>query len=89
MGLIADPLVDRVKAILEDRFPEAEVYVDRSDGAERINGPITWAGFEDMDHVDREEAVRAALKEELGPQKQAVSIILAYTPREVELMKYL
>ncbi|HET6381846.1 MAG TPA: hypothetical protein VFJ58_00520 [Armatimonadota bacterium] len=87
MARTKDTLADRVTEILKRRFPGADVNVGRFYGAERVNGQITWDGFNDKDHFDRQQDVHAVLEEELGADVQGISIVLAYTPREIELME--
>lgn len=89
MAVIADTLVDRVATILKQRFPGANVNVGRFYGAERVNGQIVWSGFDDLDDLERQKAIHAALLKGLGADAQGISIILGYTPREIELMESL
>ncbi|MDQ2732718.1 MAG: hypothetical protein M3Y56_13755 [Armatimonadota bacterium] len=84
---IEDTLVDRVAIILEQCFPGSDVNVGRFYGAERVHGRIIWSGFEDLDDVDRQHAIHKALRKSLGADVRGISIILGYTPREIELME--
>ena len=78
--------VQRVQNVLARRFPGAEMYVDRFFDAVRINGQIIWQGFDDVKQIDRQRAISRALDEELGPESDNVSVILAYTPTEWQAM---
>jgi len=74
---------DRVKQAL----PGAEVDVGLFAGAERINGMISWDGFEDQEMIERQTAIWQVLRAKLGEDAARVSIILTYTPPELELMR--
>ena len=78
-------VTQRVTEILEKRFPGAHVNAGRFYGAQKVSGQILWDGFEELDSVDRQGQVYDAL-DELGEDRRGVSIILAYTPREWNLM---
>jgi hypothetical protein len=76
----------RVRDILQAAFPGAVLDLDRLSGAKRISGHIAWEGFEDVEPIDRQKAVWKVLRKHLGARASDVSIILTYTPREMELM---
>ena len=77
---------DRVSQLLVSRFPGAVVEVGRFHGAERVHGHILWDGFDDVEQFERQRQIYEALQEGLGADAMQVSIILAYTPFEYELM---
>ena len=88
MGFVADSdLPGRVKEILERHFDGAAVKVDRFSGARKVSGQIVWKRFEDQEQIDRQRAVYNVLRDELGADARGVSIILAYTPHEVKMMR--
>lgn len=75
----------KVREILETAFPGIEVDFDTlTDG--RIAGSVSWAGFADLDHVDRQIEIRGVLREKLGAEAQQVGVLLAYTPDELKAM---
>ena len=76
----------RLKRVLERSFPSARAEVGRFHGAERAHGHLVWDGFRDMDSMDRQDAVWKVLRDELGTEAQSVSVILTYTPEEMEFM---
>jgi hypothetical protein len=78
--------VTRAQDVLARRFPGATIELGFFHGARRAHGHMLWAGFEDMEQIDRQQAVYNALRDELGPDAASVSIILTYTPDEFELM---
>ena len=78
---------ERLRQILETAFPGAKINLERIPGSERMSGYIAWDGFEDWEQMDRQEAIWKALREHLGAGAPGVSIILSYTPREMELMR--
>jgi len=80
-------IVERVREILERHFPGSVIDVGLFHGAQRVHGHILWAGFEDMEQIDRQQAVHDAIHGDLGPDAKQVSIILTYTPDEFELMR--
>ena len=75
----------RVRAILEAAFPgidiNTEVLPDK-----RITGSVIWAGFADLDEVERQSRVRSVLRRELGADAQQVGVLLTYTPDELRSM---
>lgn len=77
---------EKVKEILDAEFPGIEVETEVVPGG-RIHGHVIWAGFAEMDDVDRQTRIRAVLKEKLGPDAQQVGLLLAYTPDELKAMR--
>lgn len=77
---------EKVKSILKSAFPGMEVEIDPPSGG-RMSGSVIWAGFEDVDHVDRQTKIRSVLREELGENAKQIGILLAYTPNEIEAMR--
>jgi hypothetical protein len=75
----------KVREILENAFPGIDISTEMlPDG--RITGSVVWAGFTDLDHVDRQSEIRALLREKLGADAQQVGVLLADTPDELEAM---
>ena len=52
-----------------------------------MSGQIVWRGFEGREQIERQRDVYNVLRDELAEQEQGISIILAYTPHEVEAMQ--
>lgn len=76
----------QVTYILQQAFQGMDVELfEMSSG--RLSGTVIWDGFEGQEQGDRQHLIRKTLKEALGAQVQEVSILLAYTPREMMLMQ--
>jgi len=80
-------MVERVKEILRQSFPGMNVEAIRTTSAGRVAGRVEWDGFADMDDVERQERIRAILRDKLGDEFHEVSILLAYTPDELRAMQ--
>lgn len=75
-----------VIGVLRDAFPGIEVEIEvRSSG--RIFGSVVWAGFADLDQVDRQTKIRSVLREKLGDDAKQIGILFTYTPDEIEAMR--
>ena len=76
----------QIAQILTQAFPGMTIDLDETLGP-RVHGRIVWDGFDGKDQVDRQTAVRQALKQKLGPEAQQVGVLLTYTPTELEAMQ--
>ncbi len=74
-----------VKDILETAFCGMKVLTEVLPGG-RISGSVIWAGFGEMDEVERQNLVRAELRDKLGERAQNVGVLLTYTPEELDAM---
>ena len=52
----------------------------------RLHGTVIWEGFDNQDHIERQQLVRKVLKQVLGAEVQQIGVLLTYTPREMRLM---
>lgn len=86
IAAIAIDIAKKVRAVLAETYPGAVINVDRFYGAKRVNGQILWDSFEGMSTEERQNHLYDTLDAKLGEDRRGVSIILAYTPREWELM---
>lgn len=78
--------VAELEAILESKYKGIQIMLESlPDG--RITGSVVWAGFAEMDDVERQSEIRNALRSKLGPGAQMVGVLLAYTPDEIGDMK--
>jgi stress-induced morphogen len=76
-------LLEKVEKVLRDAFPGMTVSIENMpDG--RLSGSVTWAGFAEMDDVDRQMMIRTLLRNELGDDVKRVNILLAHTPDELD-----
>ena len=76
----------QVTQILERAFSEIKVELyEMSSG--RLAGTVVWKGFEGREQGERQQEVRAALKDALGPDFQQVGVLLTYTPHEMASMR--
>ncbi len=75
----------KVRDLLQTAFPGIDVDFEvLPDG--RISGSVVWAGFAELDHVDRQKKIRELLLEKLGAEAQQVGVLLTYTPDEIKEM---
>ena len=79
-------MVDQVRDILERSFPGIELQLEEIDD-ERIIGHAVWAGFTDFDQVDRQNMLRDAIRNAMGPGVICVGVVLTYTPDELCAMR--
>lgn len=78
--------VARLEAILKSRFPGIQAMLERLPD-DRITGSVIWAGFSEMDDVERQSEIRNELRSKLGTEAHMVGVLLAYTPDEISDMK--
>ncbi len=80
-----EALAEKVKAILEEAFAPTEVGVSTRDAI------VIWVisdRFEDMDDLDRQDAIWDLLEKKLNrEERRAVSIVVALTPKERQFHK--
>ncbi len=80
--------VETLPQILGAAFPGSTAELEPVAGTDRIGGFLIWAGFEEMDQLDRQRTLSAALRARLNPaQLLGVSTILTMTPDEVAVMR--
>lgn len=77
---------EQVKKLIESFYIGADVNVDFSYGAEKLNGYMLWAEFDGLEMLDRQKNLYNYLRSRLGPEAQRISIIFTYTPDEFKLM---
>ncbi len=76
----------RLKRTLEAAFDGAKVKLEPS-GTGKTGGFLVWEGFLGKDQIDRQLAVRDAIRMRLSPEELAkVSAILTLTPYELAVM---
>lgn len=78
--------IEKVKALLQERFPGAAVDVEPLPYSERLSGYLVWGGFEDLEQIDRQDLVISWLRQQLGDEARRVSVILTYSPNEYHMM---
>lgn len=77
---------ERVKTLLEERFPGAAIQVDASPYSDKVSGYLVWGGFEDLEQIDRQDLVISWLHQRLGTEDRSISVILTYSPNEYQMM---
>ncbi len=76
----------QVTQILKQAFQGMDVDLDeRTDS--RLSGMVIWEGFDDQDHIERQQLIRKVLKQALGTEFQQIGLLLTYTPREISAMQ--
>ena len=79
-------IIEKVKALLQERFPGADMDVEASPYSEKVSGYLVWNGFEDLEQIDRQDLVISWLRQQLGAEARHVSVILTYSPNEYHMM---
>jgi hypothetical protein len=80
--------IRRLRRLLEQHFPNAEIELERATPAQRVGGMLTWAGFEEMDQTERQAALWRVLREGLSEEDQGrITAILTVTPAEIAVMR--
>lgn len=71
---------------LESRFPGSELRdVEPVSDGTRLTGLLVWDGFADMDHLERQQLIWEALREQFTREgARVVSMILTFTADEVD-----
>lgn len=79
-------LAEILTRILEEAFPGGRVEdLEEAPAGARIGGVLVWEGFDGMEPIDRQAELWRVLREKLSAeQQQQVSLIMAFTPRELE-----
>lgn len=75
----------QIAQILKQAFQGMDVDLDERPGS-RLSGRVIREGFDDQDHIERQQLTRIVLKQALGAEAQQVGLLLTYTPREMMLM---
>jgi hypothetical protein len=76
----------RIIDILQAVFPGMKVQLEIVPG-ERIWGRVIWAGYADLDDIERQREIRSVLREKLGEDARQVGLLLTYTPDEMRTME--
>lgn len=79
-------LVEKVKALLQQRFPGADVILEPDPYSKRVIGHLIWNGFEDLEQIDQQDLVISWLRQQLGAEARRVSVILTYSSNEYHMM---
>lgn len=79
-------LINEVRSALVARFPGADIRLKRLRG-NHVGGSIVWEGFDRQMQIDRQVQLHKALQSELSDdQRSRVSLIMALTPEEEEVL---
>jgi hypothetical protein len=79
-------MVERVEEVMKAAFPGIELDLETMSSG-KVTGDAVWAGFDGLDHIDRQKLVRDVLRWNLGENAQEVSILLTFTPVELHSMQ--
>jgi acid stress-induced BolA-like protein IbaG/YrbA len=80
--------VETLTQTLRSAFPGSTAELEPVEGTNRIGGFLIWPGFDEMDQLDRQRTLSAALRARLNPDEiLGVSTILTLTPDEVAVMR--
>ena len=81
-------LMTKVRRLIREAFPGAELKLDPPSATSRITGMLSWEGFMGHDQIERQREVRQVLRKGLSTDEQArLSAILTMTPAEMQLMR--
>jgi len=80
-------LDEKVRMLLNEEYPGCEVELEpRPENG--VGGSLVWKGFENLEQVDRQVAVRDLLRKKLATdEERRVSFIFAFTPDEMLAIK--
>jgi hypothetical protein len=75
--------LQKLTTLLQSHFPNCELELEyREDG--KITGFMTWEGFVDLDHIDRQRKVWGVIRQNLSGEDQTnVRAVLTLTPEEM------
>lgn len=79
-------LIERLVGAAAAKFRGVDTKLEWDDGLQKVTGFLIWDGFEEMDHVSRQQKVWEMVRGELGSEAVNVSLLLAYTPQEYETL---
>jgi len=79
-------IVERIKTAATAEFAGSDPQVEWDEDLQKVVGVILWDGFGRMHHARRQTKLWTVLKKTLGKDAQWVSLILAYTPDEYNVM---
>ena len=79
-------IIEQVEALLQERFPGADIMLEPDYYSKRVIGHLIWNGFEDLEQIDRQDLVLSWLRQQLGEEARRVSTILTYSPNEYHMM---
>lgn len=78
-----EDVLQKLSDLLRSKFPNCELELEFvRDG--KISGFMTWQGFEEMDHLDRQRNVWAVIRQNLSREDQGrIIAVLTLTPEEM------
>ena len=79
--------LERLKAVLNANFEGAEITLHLPVYGNKVWGRLIWRGFENTETLERQKRICDLLRNQLGKDAQGVSMILAYSPHDWELMQ--
>ncbi|HEV8605901.1 MAG TPA: hypothetical protein VGQ99_11070 [Tepidisphaeraceae bacterium] len=83
-----DRTLKKVRTILREAFPSAEIAIDRPESDSKIGGVVIWKGFSGKDELSRQLRLWKELRAKLSIDEQAqVTAILTFTPKEHLVMQ--
>ena len=75
--------IRKLKKLLKQDFPGSEFEFELP-GPGRLGGLLTWAGFEGMEHIERQRMVWKTLREKLAEEEYfRIAGLLSLTPDEM------
>ncbi len=73
-----EDLIDRLRDLLSNEFPGAEIELEQARPAEKVGGSLIWSGFEGMEQIDRQQKLAKVIRAAL-PREDQVLITLILT----------
>jgi hypothetical protein len=79
---------DEVTQVLREAFPGADlIEFGKVPGLDKVGGVVEWSGFGELTHLDRQNRLWHALRARFSQEQLGrVSMILTFTPREMQAM---
>ncbi len=80
-------LDEKVRRLFTEEYPGCEVELEpRPENG--VGGSLVWKGFENVEQIDRQVAVRDLLRKYLATDEELrVTFIFAFTPEEMLAIK--
>ena len=76
-------LEHKIKAILEQELPGAQVEIEWNEDTEKVGGHIIWKGFAGRNCLRRQKRIFHLLRRELSKSEvRDISFIFTYTPTQ-------
>ncbi len=81
-------LKTKVESIIHYYFPGSEVILEDVPLSDKISGYIVWEGFQEFLGYERQQRLRAALRQGLNREEELrLSMLLTFVPAELHAIR--